>query len=96
MPRPRSLWRASTTTQGESGFFVQVVRFLAGFETPPHSHDRSEVFVVLEGGCVVDGQVMHTRDSNVVEAATRNTASPPGPDGVTLLIVRNGAATANL
>ncbi len=58
---------------------MQVVRFPAGFETPPHGHDHSEVFVVLEGGCVFDGQVMHTRDSTVVEAATRNTASPPGP-----------------
>jgi quercetin dioxygenase-like cupin family protein len=81
--------------QGESGFFVQVVRFPAGFETPPHSHDHSEVFVVLEGGCVFDGQVMHTHDSTVVEADTKY-GFTAGPDGVTLLVVRTGAATVTL
>ena len=81
--------------QGESGFFVQVVRFPADFETPPHSHDHSEVFVVLEGGCVFDGQPMHTHDSTVVEADTKY-GFTAGPTGVTLLVVRTGAATATL
>jgi quercetin dioxygenase-like cupin family protein len=81
--------------QGESGFFVQVVRFPAGFETPPHSHDHSEVFVVLQGSCSFDGQPMHTHDSTVVEADTKY-GFTAGPSGVTLLVVRTGAATVQL
>jgi quercetin dioxygenase-like cupin family protein len=81
--------------QGESGFFVQVVRVPAGFEVPPHSHDHSEVFVVLEGSCVFDGQAMDTNDSTVVEADTKY-GFTAGPNGVTMLVVRTGAATVTL
>jgi quercetin dioxygenase-like cupin family protein len=81
--------------QGESGFFVQVVRFPAGFVTPAHSHDHSEVFVVLEGSCVFDGQPMRTHDSTVVEADTKY-GFTAGSNGVTLLVVRTGAATVQL
>jgi quercetin dioxygenase-like cupin family protein len=81
--------------QGEAGFFVQVVRFPAGFETTPHSHDHSEVFVVLEGSCVFDGEPMQTHDSTVVEADTKY-GFTAGSDGVTLLVVRTGAATVEL
>ena len=81
--------------QGEAGFFVQVVRFPAGFETPPHRHDHSEVFVVLEGSCIFEGQRMDTHDSTVVEGDTKY-GFTAGPDGVTLLVVRTGAATVTL
>jgi len=81
--------------QGEAGFFVQLVRFPPHFATPPHSHDHGEVFVVLEGSCVFDGQPMNTHDSTVVEAETKY-GFTAGANGVTLLVVRNGAATVAL
>jgi len=81
--------------QGDAGFFVQVVRFPANFETPPHSHDHSEVFVVLEGSCVFDGAPMSGHDSTVVEANDKY-GFTTGPDGVVLLVVRTGAAAVSL
>jgi quercetin dioxygenase-like cupin family protein len=81
--------------QGEAGFFVHLVRFPPDFETPPHSHDHGEVFVVLEGGCSFDGQPMRTHDSTVVDANARY-GFTAGPDGVTLLVVRTGRATVQL
>src|SRR5439155_24317574 len=44
--------------QGEGGFYTQVVRMPPGFTAPVHSHDHSEVFMVLEGGCTFDGAPM--------------------------------------
>ena len=81
--------------QGEAGFYVQVVRFPPNFETPPHSHDHSEVFVVLEGSCVFDGAPMGRHDSTVVEANDKY-GFTTGPDGVALLVVRTGAAAVSL
>jgi quercetin dioxygenase-like cupin family protein len=81
--------------QGEAGFFVQLVRFPPDFDTPPHSHDHGEVFVVLEGSCTFDGQPMCTHDSTVVEANTKY-GFTTGPQGVTLLVVRTGAAAVQL
>ena len=81
--------------QGEAGFFVQLVRFPPDFETPPHSHDHGEVFVVLEGSCTFDGVLMRTHDCTVVDANTKY-GFTTGPDGVTLLVVRTGAATVQL
>lgn len=81
--------------QGEAGFFVQVVRFPPSFETPPHSHDHAEVFVVLDGSCVFDGEPMGTHDSTVVEANERY-GFTAGDAGVTVLVVRTGAARVRL
>ena len=81
--------------QGEAGFYVQVVQFPPNFETPPHSHDHSEVFVVLEGSCVFDGAPMGRHDSTVVEANDKY-GFTTGADGVLLLVVRTGAAAITM
>jgi len=81
--------------QGVAGFYVQVVRFPPNFETPPHSHDHSEVFVVLEGSCVFDDEPMALHDSTVVEANDKY-GFITGPDGVLLLVVRTGAAAITM
>ncbi len=78
--------------QGEGGFFAQVVRFPPGFEAPPHSHDHSEVFVVLEGSCTFDGQPMVRHDSTVVDANEKY-GFTAGSDGLQFLVVRNGRAS---
>src|SRR5687768_3432346 len=78
--------------QGDSGFYAQIVRIPANFDAPVHSHDHSEVFVVLEGSCVFDGQPMQAKDMTVV-AANQPYGFVAGPEGLQFLIVRNGEAS---
>ena len=54
--------------QGDGGFYTQVVRMPPRFAAPVHSHDHSEVFMVLEGSCDFDGEPMTRFDVVVVEA----------------------------
>jgi quercetin dioxygenase-like cupin family protein len=77
--------------QGESGFYSQVVRLPAGFEAPAHSHDHAEIFMVLEGSCRFDGEPMGRFDMAVV-AANEPYGFVAGPDGLSFLVVRQGAA----
>jgi mannose-6-phosphate isomerase-like protein (cupin superfamily) len=77
--------------QGEGGFFTQVVRIPAGFVAPVHSHDHSEVFMVLEGSCTFDDEPMGRFDLAVVEADQPYTFTA-GPDGLSFLVVRQARA----
>ena len=78
--------------QGDGGFYTQVVRMPAGFEAPVQSHDHEEVFMVLEGSCRFDGEPMDRFDLTVV-AANEPYGFVAGPDGLSFLVVRRGAAT---
>jgi len=78
--------------QGDQGFYAQIVRMPAGFEAPVHSHDHEEVFMVLEGGCTFDGEPMGRFDMTVV-AANESYGFVAGPEGLSFLVVRNGAAS---
>jgi len=78
--------------QGEGGFYTQVVRMPADFAAPVHSHDHSEVFMVLEGSCEFDGEPMSRFDLVVVEA-NQPYGFTAGPDGLSFLVVRRGAAS---
>jgi quercetin dioxygenase-like cupin family protein len=78
-------------TQGDGGFYSQVVRLPAGFEAPAHSHDHAEIFMVLEGSCRFDGEPMERFDM-VVVAANEPYGFVAGPDGLSFLVVRTGAA----
>jgi quercetin dioxygenase-like cupin family protein len=77
--------------QGDGGFYTQVVKLPPGFEAPVHSHDHAEVFMVLEGSCEFDGQPMERFDLTVVEA-NQPYGFTAGPDGLSFLVVRQGAA----
>jgi quercetin dioxygenase-like cupin family protein len=77
--------------QGDGGFFSQVVRLPPGFEAPEHSHDHAEIFVVLEGSCRFDGEAMGRFDMAVV-AANQPYGFVAGPEGLSFLVVRQGAA----
>jgi redox-sensitive bicupin YhaK (pirin superfamily) len=77
--------------QGEGGFFTQVVRMPPGFVAPVHSHDHSEVFMVLEGSCTFDGESMGRFDLAVVEA-DQPYGFTAGPEGLSFLVVRQGPA----
>jgi quercetin dioxygenase-like cupin family protein len=78
-------------TQGDGGFYSQVVRLPAGFEAPAHSHDHAEIFMVLEGSCRFDGEQMERFDMVVVNA-NEPYGFVAGPDGLSFLVVRTGAA----
>ena len=78
--------------QGDAGFYTQVVKLPPGFAAPAHSHDHAEVFMVLEGSCEFDGQPMARFDLTVVEADTPY-GFTAGPDGLSFLVVRQGAAS---
>jgi quercetin dioxygenase-like cupin family protein len=78
--------------QGDAGFYTQVVKLPPGFAAPAHSHDHAEVFMVLEGSCEFDGQSMARFDLTVVEA-NQPYGFTAGPDGLSFLIVRQGAAS---
>jgi quercetin dioxygenase-like cupin family protein len=78
--------------QGDGGFYTQVVRMPPRFAAPVHSHDHSEVFMVLEGSCEFDGEPMTRFDLVVVEAGD-SYGFTAGPDGLSFLVVRQGAAS---
>jgi quercetin dioxygenase-like cupin family protein len=78
-------------SQGDGGFYTQVVKLPAGFDAPVHSHDHAEVFMVLEGSCSFDGEPMHRFDLTVVDA-NQPYGFTAGPDGLSFLVVRQGEA----
>jgi quercetin dioxygenase-like cupin family protein len=78
--------------QGDGGFYTRVVRMPPHFAAPVHSHDHSEVFMVLEGTCEFDGEPM-TRFDLVVVDAGEPYGFTAGPDGLSFLVVRQGAAS---
>lgn len=78
--------------QGDSGFFVQVVELPPDFDAPAHSHSHAEVFMVLEGSVIVDGETLHPYDMTVVpEHGVYGFVT--GPEGVRFLVVRTGKAS---
>jgi hypothetical protein len=77
--------------QGEGGFYTQVVRIPPGFDAPVHRHDHAEVFMVLEGSCLFNGELMQRFDQTVVDA-DEPYGFVAGADGVQFLVVRQGAA----
>jgi mannose-6-phosphate isomerase-like protein (cupin superfamily) len=78
--------------QGDSGFFVQVVEIPPNFDAPAHSHNHAEVFMVLEGSVIVDGETLGPYDMTVVpENGVYGFTS--GPEGVRFLVVRTGKAS---
>ena len=79
-------------TQGDSGFYAQIVRIPPNFTAPDHSHSHAEVFMVLAGTLHMNGVEMKERDMTVV-AANDAYGFTTGPDGAEFLVVRTGAAS---
>ena len=77
--------------QGDSGFYLQTVSIPADFAAPTHSHAHAEIFMVLEGDCLFNGEPMGPLDCTVV-AADEPYAFTSGPKGVQFLVTRNGIA----
>lgn len=83
--------RRKLLAQGDGGFYAQVVRMPPGFEAPMHSHDHDEIFMVLDGSCVFDDEPMARHDMTVVDAGSPY-GFTAGPEGLSFLVVRRGAA----
>lgn len=77
--------------RGDSGFYVQAVSIPPNFDAPVHSHDHAEIFMVIKGDCLFNGEQMNPLDSTVV-AANEPYGFKSGPTGVEFLVTRNAVA----
>jgi quercetin dioxygenase-like cupin family protein len=84
--------RRKFLAQGDCGFYAQIVQIPPNFESPAHSHSHAEIFMVLEGGCTVNGKVMEPCDMTVIPSGVEY-GFTSGPEGLRFLVVRNGAAS---
>jgi quercetin dioxygenase-like cupin family protein len=67
----------------------------AGFDVPPHTHDTSELMVILEGSLEVsDGTHLITGDTAVIPAGHLY-GFTVGPNGVRFLVTRNADAATD-
>ena len=86
--------RRKKLARGEAGFFMNRSVLPAGFRVPPHSHDHSELMIVLRGGCQFDDNVADLRaDDSIVIHADYRYGFTCGPDGMEFLTIRGGEAS---
>ncbi len=83
--------------RGEGGFHSQYSVFPAGYTVPMHSHDHDEMIVLLDGSCTLlgDGPTLGAHDSMVLRGGYEY-GFTAGPDGMTFLTIRTGAATTSV
>jgi quercetin dioxygenase-like cupin family protein len=85
--------RRKKLARGEAGFFMNRSVLPAGFRVPPHSHDHSELMVVLYGGCAFDdGLAELGPDDSIVIHSEFRYGFTCGPDGMEFLTIRMGEA----
>jgi hypothetical protein len=79
--------------RGEGGFYIHDLTFPAEHRVAPHSHDRDEVLLILEGGCTLgDGSVLGAGDA-VVLLANNTYGFTVGAEGMRFLNLRAGTAS---
>ena len=83
--------------RGEGGFHSQYSVFPGGYTVPMHSHDHDEMIVLLDGSCTMldDGPTLAAHDSMVLLGG-HEYGFTAGPDGMTFLTIRTGAAQTRL
>ena len=87
--------RRSRLTRGEHGFHTHISEMPAGFEVPPHTHDVSELMVILDGSIAVsDGTVLAAGDTAVIPA-DHLYGFTVGADGVRFLVTRAADAATD-
>jgi quercetin dioxygenase-like cupin family protein len=89
--------RRKFLAQGRGGFYSQLSEFPAGYTVPIHSHDHSEMIVILEGGCTMlgAGPTLKAGDSMVLIAGFEYGFAADA-DGMTFLTIRTGAASTSI
>lgn len=80
--------RRSRLTTGQHGFHSHISEMPPGFEVPPHTHDVSELMVILDGSIdVTDGQRLGAGDTVVIPGGHLY-GFTVGADGVRFLVAR--------
>jgi quercetin dioxygenase-like cupin family protein len=89
--------RRKFLARGQGGFYSQYSEFAAGFTVPPHFHDHSEIFVILEGSATMagGGPMVHAHDSMVLLAGYEY-GFTAGPEGMKAITIRTGVASTTL
>ncbi len=84
---------------GEGGFFASQVEMPPGQVTVPHSHDHSELMVILDGSMEFDdgtGPAELTRNDAATVTAGHVYGFTVGPHGVRFLLIRTGQAVSSV
>ena len=86
--------RRKKVVRGEGGFYMNRSLLPPGFRVPAHTHDHSELLIVLQGSCKFDDgfAALGPNDSIVIHSGTRY-GFTCGPDGMEFLTIRTGEAT---
>jgi quercetin dioxygenase-like cupin family protein len=91
--------RRKRLARGEGGFFLNRSVLPPGYAIPSHSHDHSELLVVLAGGCTVeggDGDGAELRaDDAIVIRANHEYGFRCGDEGMEFLTIRTGEASTD-
>ena len=89
--------RRKKIVRGEEGFFMNRSVLPSNFRVPAHSHDHSELIVVLRGGCKFDDGIGELGpDDSIVVRANTEYGFTCGPDGMEFLTIRTGEARVSL
>lgn len=89
--------RRKKLATGQGGFFMNRSVLPGGFRVPPHTHDHSELMVVLSGGCQFDDDVAELGpDDSIVIRANYRYGFTCGPDGMEFLTIRTGEAAVSV
>lgn len=91
--------RRKGLAEGEGGFFASYVTMPAGQVAEPHSHDHSELVIVVEGSMRFEAgdrvEQLGPRDSVVISAGTVY-GFEVGDEGVHFLLIRTALARSTL
>ena len=89
--------RRKFLARGEGGFHSQVSEFPAGYVVPLHTHDHSELIVILEGGCtMLGGGPSLTAGDSMVLVAGHEYGFTADADGMTFMTIRTGESSTTV
>jgi quercetin dioxygenase-like cupin family protein len=88
--------RRKKVITGQAGFYMNRSVMPAGFEVPVHNHSHDEFFVVMEGGCTFDDDVILGKGDCIVIYAKYRYGFVCGPEGMDFMTIRTGEATLTL
>ena len=89
--------RRKKLARGEAGFYMNRSILPSEFRVPPHTHNHSELLVILRGGCTFDEGVAElSQDDSIVITANFRYGFTVGSEGMEFLTIRMGEASVTL